>query len=1297
MFLPALVVLVGLLATGWSHPAAAGPAAEAAPRYEPALEVSIDSLTPGALPADDPIRITGTVTNADDVAWQAVKMYSFLDDAPMLEQDELTEAAASDPLDDVGQRIVEEPASYLVGDLEPGQSAQFSLTVARSYLTVTEPGVYWFGVHAMGQSSEVARDDVADGRARTFLPYIPDDTPGQLKTALVLPIRHFLPYADDGSLDGLEHWKRTLSAGGRLRDLVEFAASSGGAPLTWLVDPAVPDAILRLARGNPPRSLDPSIPQQDEEAEEPGESPSGETSATADPDGPPEEEPELTAEERAAGEAALSWLGSFQTALQGDEVLALPYGDLDVAAAAEIAPKLYEAARARPSNVLTEWGITTTPAIVSPSGYLNDAGFEIAPEDATVMITDRAFTGDHPGVAEIDGKNVAVMSSGAAAGGPRPGDRFTTLQLRQRILSEAAVRLLNPGRHPLVVALPLEWEPGEASAFFSGLDVDWLELSTVADATDRDGSVVDPAELDYPETQQRRQLDPEAFDAVRELVGAGELLQNLLTLNTTVSATVTDQALAGASYGSRESPVAARSSLVDSQAWIVDLLDRVTISAGPGVTLSGSDGGFAAVIDNDLDQPVTVNVVGRSNGGVEISSIDPIELAANSRSTVVLDAHANRVGVTNVTLAVTDADGTELGATYELPIRSAQVSAVIWLIIGTGLGLLFLAILVRLVRRIRGGSKEPEVEATESRVTCPVTCRDPGRGDAVTEPQPAVTPSPDNEQAGILASSAVMAAGTVVSRLSGFVRSTLLAAALGLLLHADIFTIANTVPNMLYILLAGGVFNAVLVPQLVRAMKQDPDGGEAYTNRVITLAALFLGAVTVLLVVAAPVVMSIYLDGSWGDAALSEQRQSVIDFARFCLPQVFFYGMFVLVGQILNSRGRFGPMMWAPIANNVISVAVLVIYLFAFGPARGAETTGGFSSDQELLLGIGSTVGIVAQLLILVPYLRSAGFRYRPRFDFLHTGLAHTFKLGVWTVLFVIVNQVAYTIVIRLASGGTTGAVTDGGSGDGTGATVYAAAFLIVMVPHSVITVSLTTAILPRLSQRAADGELAGLAHTLASTLRTALTVVVPFAALLPIVAPDIANVVWGHAAARLTYDNAVPTLSLFGAGVVFFTVHFLMLRGFYALEQTRTVFYIQCAVAVTNIAAALILVGLTDDEHTAPALVLAYTAAYVVGSVISYATLRRRLGGLETPALVGFLVVLLIITAATTAVAFGLGLAVHSLSDRPHWAVAALQGAGITMVAVIVFVWLARRLRLHEVTSVLDQVRRRIPVGRKA
>jgi len=197
--------------------------------------------------------------------------------------------------------------------------------------------------------------------------------------------------------------------------------------------------------------------------------------------------------------------------------------------------------------------------------------------------------------------------------------------------------------------------------------------------------------------------------------------------------------------------------------------------------------------------------------------------------------------------------------------------------------------------------------------------------------------SDTSESRGILTASAVMATGTVFSRASGYLRNVLLAAAIGNALHADLFNIGNTIPNMLYILLAGGIVNAVLVPQLVRAQKNDPDGGDAYTNRIITLAALFLGVVTIVLVVAAPLVMRLFLSSSYDDPSLAAQRDSAIAFARFCLPQVFFYGMYVLLGQVLNARGRFGPMMWAPIANNVISILVLVLYLVWFGPLKGLQ------------------------------------------------------------------------------------------------------------------------------------------------------------------------------------------------------------------------------------------------------------------------------------------------------------------------------------------------------------------------
>lgn len=548
----------------------------------------------------------------------------------------------------------------------------------------------------------------------------------------------------------------------------------------------------------------------------------------------------------------------------------------------------------------------------------------------------------------------------------------------------------------------------------------------------------------------------------------------------------------------------------------------------------------------------------------------------------------------------------------------------------------------------------------------------------------------DDGSGSILGSSVVMAAGTAVSRLSGFVRNALLAAALGTQLHADVFTIANTVPNMLYILLAGGAFNAVLVPQLVRAMKNDADGGAAYTNRIITLAALFLAGVTAVLVISAPLLMRLFLDGSFFTPELAQQRESVVDFARYCLPQVFFYGMFVLVGQVLNARGSFGPMMWAPIANNVIAVGVLTTYLLVFGPAEGAQLVGGFTAEQELLLGLGSTVGIAVQLLVLVPYLRRAGFTFRPRLDLRGSGLGHTLRLGVWTVLFVVVNQVAYTVVVRLASGGTADAVTGGGGGAGTGYTVYSSAFLVMMVPHSVATVSLGTAMLPRLSAHAADGDLAGVGRDVASTLRTALALIVPVAAALPLVAHDVANLIWGYAAASRTYDDFAVALALFAPGLVFFTSHYLVLRGFYALERTRTVFWVQCVIAAVNIGLALTLVSATDPAGTAPGLVAAYGGAYAVGATGSYLLLRHVLGGLQTPRLLRFLARLAVATAGAAALGWSVRAGLEAVwpGDLKVQALTGVVLVGGTTAAT--YLLLSRVLRVAEVDAVLGLLARR-------
>ena len=536
----------------------------------------------------------------------------------------------------------------------------------------------------------------------------------------------------------------------------------------------------------------------------------------------------------------------------------------------------------------------------------------------------------------------------------------------------------------------------------------------------------------------------------------------------------------------------------------------------------------------------------------------------------------------------------------------------------------------------------------------------------------------------ILASSAVMAAGTFVSRISGFLRSALLVAALGGVLRADLFTIANTLPNMVYILVAGGVFNAVLVPQLVRRIKEDPDGGDAYASRIITLSALFLGAVTIVLMLLAPSLLRLYLDGRFLEPALAAHLESIVDLTRWCLPQVFFYGMYVLVGQILNARGRFGPMMWAPIANNVISVVMLLIYLGVYGQATRAQTLDALPVGPEVLLGLGSTLGIAAQLIVLVPYLRASGFGYRPRFDFRDPELAHTLRLGVWTVLFVIATQLSYMYVVRLASGGT----PDGG----TGYTIYSTGLLLMMVPHSIVTVSLATAILPRISALAHDGDLRAVGRTVGSTLRTALALVLPFAVLVPIVADDVANGLFGWGST----DPAAfaPTIALFAPALVPFTVHYLMQRGFYSLEATRRVFFIQCAVAGTNVVAAVLLVGATPPVDTAPMLAIAHLLSYLVGSVISFVVLRSTLGELQGAQLLRFAVRMALVLGVAAALTWATQWSMSGLGDEPHPLVSLARGGFSSLLGLAAVLVGARLLRVREVTSLVDTVAARLRRG---
>lgn len=542
------------------------------------------------------------------------------------------------------------------------------------------------------------------------------------------------------------------------------------------------------------------------------------------------------------------------------------------------------------------------------------------------------------------------------------------------------------------------------------------------------------------------------------------------------------------------------------------------------------------------------------------------------------------------------------------------------------------------------------------------------------------------ERPSLASASVWMALGTIVSRLTGLLRLLLLLWVIGKSLDADLFNSANTIPNALYILVAGGVFNVVLVPQLIRAMKKGDEEGDAYANRVITLGLLVLGAASVVLMLLVPLLMRLVFASRLFEPELSAQRESAELLMLLCLPQVFFYGAFVLVGQVLNARGRFGPMMWAPIANNVLTCGVLGLYAALFGVSDAAD---GFTTSEALLLGLGSTAGIALQAAVLAPYLRRTGFRFRARFDFRGVGLGHTLRLGAWTLVFIVANQVAFIVVNRLATAATTRAAQEGGQA--AGSAVYEIGFLVSQVPHGVITVSLATAVMPALAALAADRAHARMRLELGRTTRIALVVIVPIAVAVACLGQVAATVLTSYGAVAGNTAIIGHTIQAFALAMVAFTVHYLMLRGFYADEDTRTPSFIQIVIAAVNIAVAVTLVAHVEPSQVAMVLALSYGLAYVVGSILSATLLSRRIGRLVDREMVRFAARLLVAAGVSALVMLGVVEALDALSvDTASIAGALLALVLAGILGALAFVATCRVVGVTELRYVVTTVLRR-------
>ncbi|MEU3889215.1 murein biosynthesis integral membrane protein MurJ [Streptomyces sp. NPDC029041] len=557
--------------------------------------------------------------------------------------------------------------------------------------------------------------------------------------------------------------------------------------------------------------------------------------------------------------------------------------------------------------------------------------------------------------------------------------------------------------------------------------------------------------------------------------------------------------------------------------------------------------------------------------------------------------------------------------------------------------------------------------------------------DEAQDPEPDAAPAPkkSGRAAGLMKSSAVMAAGTMVSRLTGFIRSALIVSALGVGLLGDTFQVAYQLPTMIYILTVGGGLNSVFVPQLVRAMKEDDDGGEAYANRLLTLVIVTLGALTALAVVGAPFLIRVLSDPVASDPAAN---RVAVTFAQYFLPTIFFMGIHVVMGQILNARGKFGAMMWTPVLNNIVIIVTLGMFIYVYGTAADSGMkAANIPPEGQRLLGIGVLLGLVVQALAMIPYLRETGFRLRLRFDWKGQGLGKAVTLAKWTVLFVLANQAGAMIVIQLST-----AAGKASPVDGTGFSAYANAQLIWGLPQAIITVSLMAALLPRLSRSAAEGDGGAVRDDISQGLRTTAVAIVPIAFGFLSLGIPMCTLMFGSSGTSEA-TNMGFMLMAFGLGLIPYSVQYVVLRAFYAYEDTRTPFYNTVIVAAVNAGASAICFFVIPSRWAVVGMAASYGLAYAIGVGVAWQRLRKRLGGDLDGARVLRTYARLCIASVPAALlsgaaCYGIG---HTLGQGPVGSLVAVLAGGAVLLGI--FFVAARRMRIEELNSLVGMVRGRL------
>ena len=533
----------------------------------------------------------------------------------------------------------------------------------------------------------------------------------------------------------------------------------------------------------------------------------------------------------------------------------------------------------------------------------------------------------------------------------------------------------------------------------------------------------------------------------------------------------------------------------------------------------------------------------------------------------------------------------------------------------------------------------------------------------------------------IARSSAVMAAGSLASRILGLVRNTLTIAVVGLnLVPSDAWNAANTLPNIFHLLIAGGVLNAVIVPQITKAMRHE-DGGVVYINRLLTLSVTVLAAVTLVLTLAAPLLISLVISGSWDGPS----RGLATAFAVLALPQVFFYGLYTLLGQVLTAHNRFGMFMWAPAVANVVAIAGLLWFIVTDAPLQAPVSE--WTPTMIAVLGGSATLSIALQALVLIPPLRRTGLRFRPVWGVRGSGLGSASRMAMWAFAAVSVGQLGYLVNSRVLTGATQRATEQGV--EGAGLTAYANAYLLFMLPHGLVTVSLVTALFTRLSHAAHDRDTPAVTADLRRGMKLPAVILIPTTAIVILLAPLVLAAILPTISRGAT-EASVGVLVTMMLGLVPYGWFFLVQRAYYAYENGRTPFILQ--VLVTLIAVSVTLFGSTRPvENVATWVGAGQSLSNLAAAVLGLWLLQRRLGPLGLGQVLRQNVRLIIATVVASVIGWFALQGLGSVIDDRTWVGAVVLTGIVSLLILALTLLLAARMRVREVTDVLDPLKRRL------